>query len=111
MRSARSGIKANDNHVPEFNASGTSPGYSFRPKSPLVVSISPRLLAIPTAAAYIGATNWFVEELLRSGELPFLIVGKHRVIDIQDLDFWVSKQKKQTGQLATPKIFANRKAA
>ncbi len=56
-------------------------------------AIQPRLLRIPEAAAYLGATNWFVEELVRANSIPFLTVGKYRVIDICDLDAWIEKEK------------------
>lgn len=56
-------------------------------------AIRPRLLRIPEAAAYLGATNWFVEELVRANSIPFLTVGKYRVIDICDLDAWIEKEK------------------
>ena len=57
------------------------------------MAIQPRLLRIPEAAAYLGATNWFVEELVRAHSIPFLAVGKYRVIDICDLDAWIEKEK------------------
>jgi excisionase family DNA binding protein len=61
---------------------------------PKRVAIQPRLLRIPEAAAYIGATNWFVEELVRANLIPFLTVGKYRVIDVCDLDSWIDEKKK-----------------
>jgi excisionase family DNA binding protein len=57
-------------------------------------AIQPRLLRIPEAAIYIGATNWFVEELVRANLIPFLTVGKYRVIDVCDLDTWIDEEKK-----------------
>jgi hypothetical protein len=48
--------------------------------------IAPRLLSVPLAALYISGTNWYVEELLRSGDLPYRVSGKSRVIDRADLD-------------------------
>lgn len=100
-------------HISEFGSSGTSPGnlHLRAPRPVVFISLSPRLLGIPTAAAYLATTNWFVEELCRNGEVPYLLVGKRRVIDIQDLDAWIAKQKKQTGQLPAPKIVSNREAA
>jgi excisionase family DNA binding protein len=59
-----------------------------------LLPIVPRLLRIPEAALYVGGTNWFIEELVRNGKLPFLIVGKYRVIDIRDLDAWIDAEKK-----------------
>lgn len=57
-------------------------------------AIQPRLLRIPEAAVYIGGTNWFVEELVRANLIPFLTVGKYRVIDVYDLDAWIDEEKK-----------------
>ena len=100
-------------HVSEFGSSGSSPGRPHLrwPNPTVIISLAPRLLTVSTAAAYLGSTNWHVEELCRSGELPYLIVGKHRVIDIADLDAWVKKQRKQTGQLPAPKIVGQQEAA
>jgi excisionase family DNA binding protein len=72
--------------------------------SPATPSITPRLLSVPLAAVYLSATNFFVEELCRSGEIPYLQNGKGRVIDIRDLDKWIDKQKKQTGMMKAPKF-------
>jgi len=58
-------------------------------------SVPPRLLRIPEAAHYIGATNWCVEELVRAGRLRFLVVGKYRVIDVRDLDDWIEVEKER----------------
>lgn len=70
-------------------------GKKQSPAVPVVVpSITPRLLRIPQAAQYLGATNWCVEEFVRNGKLPFLVVGKYRVIDIRDLDDWIDAEKK-----------------
>jgi excisionase family DNA binding protein len=59
---------------------------------PVKPVVSPRLLRIAQAAQYIGATNWFVEELCRKKQIPFLTVGKYRVIDIRALDRWIEAQ-------------------
>jgi len=68
------------------------------------VSITPRCLSVPSAALYLGGVSeWFVEEeLLRSGEVPFHLLGNQRVVEVADLDRWLSKQKKQSGKLAAP---------
>jgi excisionase family DNA binding protein len=52
-------------------------------------------LRIPQAAEYIGATNWFIEELVRNGEIPFRDYGKYRTLDADDLDAWVQRQPKK----------------
>jgi len=59
----------------------------------IIPSITPRLLRVPQAAQYLGATNWCVEELVRNDKLPFIVVGKYRVIDVQDLDEWIDAEK------------------
>jgi excisionase family DNA binding protein len=55
--------------------------------------VSPRLLRVPQAAQYLGATNWFVEELCRNKRIAFLTVGKYRVIDVRELDRWIEAQQ------------------
>jgi excisionase family DNA binding protein len=55
--------------------------------------VSPRLFRIPQAAAYLGATNWFVEELCRNQQIAFLTLGKCRVIDVRELDRWIETQQ------------------
>ena len=50
------------------------------------------MLTIPEAAIYLGATNWFVEEACRAGELPSRILGRRRVLDVRDLDNWIDAQ-------------------
>jgi excisionase family DNA binding protein len=56
--------------------------------------IVPRLLRIQDAASYLSATTWFVETLIRERRIPSMIVGKRRVIDVNDLDEWIDEQKK-----------------
>jgi excisionase family DNA binding protein len=58
--------------------------------------IVPRLLRIQDAARYLSATTWFVETLIREKEIPSLVLGKRRVIDVYDLDAWIEKQKAQS---------------
>jgi excisionase family DNA binding protein len=41
----------------------------------------------------LGATNWFVEELIRNKQIRSLAVGKRRVIDVRDLDAWIESEK------------------
>ena len=59
----------------------------------IVPSITPRLFRLPQAAHYLGATNWFVEEQFRNGNIPYLTVGKYRVVDVRDLDAWIDAEK------------------
>jgi excisionase family DNA binding protein len=59
----------------------------------IVPSITPRLFRVPQAAQYLGATNWFVEEQFRNRNIPFIVVGKYRVVDVRDLDAWIDAEK------------------
>jgi hypothetical protein len=49
-------------------------------------------LANPGGATYLSATNWFVEELARGGNIRVFTIGKRRVIDVRDLDAWIDAQ-------------------
>src|SRR5580700_6752782 len=55
--------------------------------------IVPRLLRVQDAARYLSATTWFIETLIREKQIPSLIIGKRRVIDVNDLDLWIESQK------------------
>src|SRR5216683_1404995 len=70
--------------------SGTSPT--------VVVSLRPRGLRPPAAAAYLGCTPFAIEEAMRSGALRFRIVGGCRVVAIKDLDRYFESIQPQTGK-------------
>ena len=95
------------NHVdPATAVPQLRPGPRKKSVLPITVSASftPSCLSVSSAALYLGGvTEWFVEEeLLRSGEVPFHLFGNQRVIEVVELDRWLSKQKKQTGKLVAP---------
>ena len=75
-----------------YNASGSSPTFAL--------VLRPRGLRPPAAAAYLGTTPFHIEELMRSGELPFRIVGGARVIAVEDLDKYFDSLTAQAGKLA-----------
>jgi excisionase family DNA binding protein len=61
-----------------------------------VVSIpEPRLLNVRQAAAYLGATVWFVRSLVWASAVPHVVFGKRILIDKQDLDKFVENSKKE----------------
>jgi len=64
--------------------------------SSLPIFVVPRLLRIQDAAKYLSATTWYVETLIRENKIPSLILGKRRVLDVNDLDDWIEKQKSAT---------------
>lgn len=63
-----------------------------RPLAP--IPVSRHALRPDQAAVYIGASPFFVEELIRNGEIPFRDFAQGRVVDADDLDVWLSKQPK-----------------
>jgi hypothetical protein len=79
------------------------PGPKKQSAVSIYLSLTPRALSVPLAAGYIGATTWFVEqELLRSGAVPYRVIGNQRVIDRAALDGWLDKQPTRRGKLGAP---------
>jgi len=58
--------------------------------------LSPRLLDYKSASRYLSLSYWSVRTLVTSGEIPFIKFGKRILIDVQDLDDWISRSK-ETG--------------
>ena len=83
--------------------SGTSPT--------LALVLRPRGLRPPAAAAYLGTTAFYVEQLMREGALPFRIVGGARVIAIEDLDKYFDSLAAQAGTLPGRGIHVAKQAA
>jgi len=67
-----------------------------------MLSLRPRGLRPPTAAAYIGGTAGLIEQLWRDGTIPYRLVGGVRVALIEDLDAYLDSLPKQTGKLREP---------
>jgi excisionase family DNA binding protein len=63
------------------------------PSATLPALIIPRMLRVQDAARYLSSTTWFIATLLREGKIPSLFFGKRRVVDVNDLDAWVERQK------------------
>ena len=56
--------------------------------------VEPRLLRIKEAAAYYGATVWFIRSLVWSRAVPHVVFGKRILLDRADLDRYLESQKK-----------------
>jgi hypothetical protein len=69
------------------------------PCTEVKTSVSPRALRPLEAAAYIGTTPWAIEEAMRDGLLGFKIIGKARVIPVEELDKYFNKFETVTGKL------------
>ena len=51
------------------------------------------MLTVKQAAAYLGATVWFVRNLAWNKAIPYLTFGHRMVFDRVDLDHFIEKQK------------------
>lgn len=63
-------------------------------QAPLPV-ISKRLYTIEEAAIYLGRTAWSVRELIWSGMLPSVRVGRRVPLDFNDLNIFIERHKSQ----------------
>jgi hypothetical protein len=68
----------------------------------LAVTASPISVRADDAARILGTTTFFIEEIMRAGELPFVTFGKRRVIFVADLIAWA--QTERTKQLSQQRI-------
>jgi excisionase family DNA binding protein len=55
--------------------------------------LPPRGLRIMDAAHYMGLAPFYVEELIRSGELPALMLCRHYTILREDADAFLDRKK------------------
>jgi len=55
--------------------------------------LPPRGLRILDAAHYMGVTPWYVEEIIRWGELPALKLCRHYTILREDLDAFLDRKR------------------
>jgi excisionase family DNA binding protein len=56
--------------------------------------VQPRLLGVKQAAAYLGATVWYIRSIIWDKKIPSLRLGKRDLLDIADLDAFVASQKR-----------------
>ena len=54
-----------------------------------------RLYTIEDASVYLGRSPWTVAEMVRTGKLPYIPDGKRKFIDIEDINQWIEKSKRQ----------------
>jgi excisionase family DNA binding protein len=62
----------------------------LKPPAP---ATTPRLLAIPAAAAYLSSTVWFLRTCVWERRIPFLKLGNRLLFDRVDLDTFIVAQK------------------
>jgi excisionase family DNA binding protein len=63
-----------------------TPTTEVNPAPQFTPNFTPRLLRISEAAFYLSCTYNFMEELIRSKTIPSAMLGKRRVVDIEDLN-------------------------
>jgi excisionase family DNA binding protein len=52
-----------------------------------------RLYSIQDASVYLGRSVWAVREMIWAGKIPCVRDGKRILIDIQDMDSWIERNK------------------
>ena len=55
-----------------------------------------RLYSIKESAVYLGRTACAVREMLWAGKMPYVKDGKRIMIDIQDMNKWIDRNKIRT---------------
>ena len=57
-------------------------------------TVSPRMLTIPQAACYIGASVKFVRSLIWSRQIKYIKAGKRFIVDRAELDKWLDANQR-----------------
>jgi excisionase family DNA binding protein len=52
-----------------------------------------RLYSIPEASVYLGRTVCALREMIWAGKLPYIRDGRRILLDINDMNAWVEKNK------------------
>ncbi len=55
--------------------------------------LQPRLLSYEAATRYLSLSYWTVRHMVVEGHIPHIKSGKRVLIDVQDLDAWIEKNK------------------
>ncbi|MEW6417626.1 MAG: helix-turn-helix domain-containing protein [Nitrospirota bacterium] len=63
--------------------------------NPVGQGLNKRLYSIKEASVYLGRSVWAVREMLWAGKIPYIKDGKRILLDIQDMDIWIEKNKTQ----------------
>jgi len=63
-----------------------------RIQSPRVTN-KKRLFSLKESGAYLGVSYWTARELIHNGTLPFIKIGAKILVDVNDLDTFIDKEK------------------
>jgi len=64
-------------------------------RNPVRIRPTKRLFDVKEAAEYLGRTVGALREMLYAGKMPFVRDGRRILIDINDMDSWIDKNKEQ----------------
>lgn len=73
--------------------------------------IMKRLYTIEEAAIYLGRTAWSVRELIWSGKLPSVRVGRRIHIDFHDLNVFIDRYKVQETPALPVEVYTTERRA
>jgi excisionase family DNA binding protein len=54
-----------------------------------------RLLDLHSASRYVSLSYWTVREMALRGDIPLVRAGRRILIDRQDLDLWIERNKER----------------
>jgi excisionase family DNA binding protein len=54
-----------------------------------------RLYSLKTGSAFLGISFWGLRALIERGEIPIVRMGRRVLVDIEDLNSWISQHKEQ----------------
>ena len=66
-------------------------------------TVHKRLYSIQEASDYLGRSVWAVREMLWAGKMPYIKDGRRILLDINDMEKWIEKNKTQIGHWRTQK--------
>ena len=52
-------------------------------------SINPRLISVAEAAVYFSVSHWTIRDLIASGELPAVRIGRRLLLKKEDVDQFI----------------------
>jgi excisionase family DNA binding protein len=88
-------IKALQRYMGLLIHCGMEDGKKKTGKSSLNYALRKRLYSIKDASVYLGRSVWAVREMLWAGKIPYIKDGKRILLDIQDMDTWIQRNKTQ----------------
>jgi excisionase family DNA binding protein len=69
----------------------------------MTLTLTPRFLRVEDAAQYLATTRWNISEAIRRGAIPFVVQGKHYVLDVKDLDRYAERLKTESPFRPSPR--------